>query len=78
MNGEMSYKQGKYMSLIDRFADSGHKVCEITFNKGDKNGKSDEVIAQCINQAAKRFNRPHIRAIRKNNKFYLLNTLLSK
>ena len=78
MNGEMSYKQGKYMSLIDRFADSGHKLCEITFNKGDKNGKDDTVIVFCINQAAKRFSKPHIHAIRRNDKIYLLNTALSK
>ena len=78
MNGEMSYKQGKYLNLIDRFANSGHKICEIMFAKGDKCGKEDKVILQCMNQAAKRFSKPHIRAVRRDGKMYLVNTLLSK
>lgn len=75
MNGEMSYKQGKYLSLIDRFSDSGYSICEITFEKGEKGGKEDKTILHCINQAAKRFSKPHIHALRRNNKIYLVNTL---
>lgn len=75
MNGEMSYKQGKYSKLIDRFADSGYKICEVTFEKDDKNGKKDKIILHCINQAAKRFSKPHIHAIRRDGKFYLINEL---
>ena len=78
MNGEMSYKQSKYSNLIDRFANSGHKICEITFAKGDKCGKEDKVILQCINQAARRFSKPHIHAVRRDSKMYLINAILCK
>lgn len=57
MDGEMSYKQGIYLKLIDRFADSGHKLCEITFTKEDKENRSDEVIMNGITRAAKRYNK---------------------
>ena len=75
MNEVMSYKQGKYASLIDRFADSGYKICEITFTKDDKGDKDDGTIVYCINQAAKRFSKPHIQAVRRNDKIYLMNTI---
>lgn len=78
MNGEMSYKQGKYSKLIDRFADSGYKICEVTFGKDEKGGKEDATIVYCMNQAAKRFSKPHIHAIRRNDKIYLVNTMLSR
>lgn len=75
---EMSYKQGKYLRLIDRFADTGHKICEVTFGVGDKGAKQDAVIVQCINQAANRYNKPHIHAFKKDKKIYIVNTLLTK
>lgn len=78
MNGEMSYKQGIYLKLIDRFADSGHKLCEITFTKEDKENRSDEVIMNGITRAAKRYNKWHINAVKRNNKIYMVNKLISK
>lgn len=74
----MSYKQSIYLKLLDRFADSGHKICELTFTKEDKENRSDATILNSINSAIKRYNKWHIKAYRRNDKFYLVNTLISK
>ena len=78
MNAEMSYKEGVYLNLINRFVDSGHKICEVTFTKEDKVNRNDNVISNGINRAIKNYNMWHIRLVRRNDKFYLVNTLISK
>ena len=70
--GEMSYKQSKYGQLIDRFSDSSHKICEVVFNHDD-NIPID--VIGCINRACKRYGKPHIVAICKNDKVYIINRL---
>jgi hypothetical protein len=75
MNEVMSYKQGVYTKLIDRFADSGNKICEITFTNEDREGRNDKAIYNGIDQAIKRYNKWHIKVIKRNDKFYLVNTL---
>ena len=77
MSGEMKYKQGKYLQLLDRFSDSGYKICEVTFTKEARAGLSDNSIAAGINKAAKRYNRWHIKATKRGNKIYLINSSLS-
>ena len=72
----MSYKQGVYSKLIDRFADSGYAICELTITKSDKEGRSDDVILNGINRAMKRNNKFSMCCVKRNNKFYLLNKLV--
>ena len=75
MDNEMSYKQGKYMDLIDRFVNSGLIICEVDIN-------DDELLNVCavnmsarIKASAKRFGKPHVRAISYKGKVYLINKL---
>lgn len=78
MNGEMSYKQGVYVKLIDRFADSGYKICEVTLTKSDREGRNDKVIFNGISGAIKRYNKWHIKVVKRHDKLYLVNTLISE
>lgn len=70
--GEMSYKQSKYGQLIDRFSDGGYKICEVIFNHDDNLPQN---IIACINRACKRYNRPHIVAVNRDDKIYIINRL---
>lgn len=72
----MKYKQGKYMQLLDRFADSGYKICEVTFTKESRGDLCDNAITTGINKAAKRYNRQHIKATNRNGKIYLINAIV--
>jgi hypothetical protein len=78
METKMSYKQGIYANLIDRFADSGYKICEVTLTESDRQGRSNTVLLNGINRAMERSNKFHMKAIQKNDKIYLVNTLTSK
>ena len=78
MNGEMSYKQGVYLPLIERFADSGYQICEITFGNGDKGDRTDKAIFNGISGAIKRYNKWHIKLVKRHDKLYLVNTLINK
>lgn len=71
----MKYKPSKYMQLLDRFADSGYKICEITFTKESRCGLCDNAIVTGINKAAKRYNMQHLKATNRNGKIYLMNAI---
>lgn len=75
MNGEMSYKQTIYGSLIERFAESGHAICEVEINDEILLQTQPNNIAARIQSAAKRYGKGHIRAISYSNKIYLINKL---
>lgn len=78
METKMSYKQGIYANLIDRFADSAYKICEVTLTESDRQGRSNTVLLNGINRAMECSNKFHMKAIQKNDKIYLINTLTSK
>ena len=75
MNEEMSYKQGKYVDLLDRFAESGLAMCEVEINDEGLSNAEVGTISARIHASAKRFGRPHIRAITNKGKVYLINKL---
>ena len=77
METKMSYKQGIYANLIERFGNSGYKICEVTITEGDRLGRSNTVILNGINRAMERINKFHLRAVSRNDKIYLVNTLLA-
>ena len=75
MNEAMSYKQGKYVDLLDRFAESEYGICEVNIN--DEKLSKDSVLnlASRIRETARRFGKPHIRVISNKGKVYLINKL---
>ena len=72
---EMSYKKTRYQDLIDRFSESQHVICKVEVNTRDI---KEENVATCINVAAKRFNKTHIRAFNYKGVPYVVNELKVK
>jgi hypothetical protein len=75
MNEEMSYKQGKYVDLLDRFTESGLAMCEVEINDEELLNVEAGTVSARIQASARRFGRPHIRAITNKGKVYLINKL---
>lgn len=73
MNEAMSYKQTRYSDILDRFAESGYAICEVNINDETLLQHKPSDIAGRIRQSAIRFGRPHIRAIARNSRIYLIN-----
>ena len=74
MNETMSYKQGKYVDLLDRFAESGYGICEVNIND-EKLKDSVLNLSSRIKETARRFGKPHIRVISNKGKIFLINKL---
>ena len=75
MNEIMSYKQTRYSDILDRFAESGHAICEVNINVEELLQHRPSDIAGRIKQSAIRYGKPHIRAVTRNNKIYLINKM---
>lgn len=70
---DMSYKQSPNMRLIEEFSNSGYDMCKVEYDT-EKYPKINGLSAS-LTATAKRYGKPHIRAIVYSDNLYLVNRL---
>ena len=73
MKQEMSYKQSNNAKLIEKFAETELGICKVEYDR-DKYAKAAH-LASSLTLSAKRYGKPHIRAMAYKNNVYLVNKL---
>lgn len=71
MLDNLSYKQSDNAKLIDEFANSGYDICKVIYDTNEY--PKINRLSGSLTQSAKRYGRPHIRAIVYNDELYLIN-----